>query len=410
MNRLLVLCSAAAVGAAVWAGAIAPLEAQRAADYAEAGDARAALAAARQQQRDARARAQSLEQRSRQSNEAAQKATEASAALAARVQQSEAEMAVAEAELLLVARQSAALDRRLAQRRQPLVRLTAALQTMARRPLVLSALQPGSLSDVVHTRAVLASAVPVVRQRTAGLRAELERAQALEHERRAALTDWRDAEAALGARRSQLVALASRERAAALRASGGANREEERALALSEEARDLDALVGKLDEAGSLRQRLAALPGPVLRTAQPGAVSQPVQAPAPAPLATATAPPDRYQLPVTGRVVSGFGAESVAGARTSGVSIAPRPAALVVAPGRGRIAFAGPYRGYGTIVIVEHPNGWTSLITGLSRVDVSVGQAIMAGSPLGQASATRPQISLELRRDGDPVNPLDHLR
>lgn len=408
MNRLLALCSAAAVGAAVWAGAIAPLEAQRAADYAEADDARAALAAARQQQRDARARAQSLEQRSRQSNEAAQKATEASAALAARVQQSEAEMAVAEAELLLVARQSAALDRRLAQRRQPLVRLTAALQTMARRPLVLSALQPGSLSDVVHTRAVLASAVPVVRQRTAGLRAELERAQALEDERRAALTDLRDAEAALGARRSQLVALASRERAAALRASGGANREEERALALSEEARDLDALVGKLDEAGSLRQRLAALPGPVLRPAQPGAASQPVQAPAPAP--TATAPPDRYQLPVTGRVVSGFGAESVAGARTSGVSIAPRPAALVVAPGRGRIAFAGPYRGYGTIVIVEHPNGWTSLITGLSRVDVSVGQAIMAGSPLGQASATRPQISLELRRDGDPVNPLDHLR
>lgn len=408
MNRLLALCSAAAVGAAVWAGAIAPLEAQRAADYAEADDARAALAAARQQQRDARARAQSLEQRSRQSNEAAQKATEASAALAARVQQSEAEMAVAEAELLLVARQSAALDRRLAQRRQPLVRLTAALQTMARRPLVLSALQPGSLSDVVHTRAVLASAVPVVRQRTAGLRAELERAQALEDERRAALTDLRDAEAALGARRSQLVALASRERAAALRASGGANREEERALALSEEARDLDALVGKLDEAGSLRQRLAALPGPVLRPAQPGAASQPAQAPAPAP--TATAPPDRYQLPVTGRVVSGFGAESVAGARTSGVSIAPRPAALVVAPGRGRVAFAGPYRGYGTIVIVEHPNGWTSLITGLSRVDVSVGQAIMAGSPLGQASATRPQISLELRRDGDPVNPLDHLR
>ena len=408
MNRLFALCLAAALGVVLWAGAIAPVEAQRGADYTDAGDAREALAAARQQQRNARARAERLERQSLQSSEAAQKAIEQAAALAARVQQSEAEMALAEAELGLVESQRSALDRRLAQRREPLVRLTAALQTMARRPLVLSALQPGSLRDVVHTRAVLASAVPVVRQRTASLRGALEQVRALEEERRAAVNDLRAAEVQLVSRRRGLVALAQKERTAARSAAGGASREAERVLALSEEARDLDMLVGSLEAAGSLRKRLAALPGPTLRPAQPGEAQLPAQLPAPA--ASATAPPNRYQLPVAGRVISGFGEAGVAGSRASGVTIAPRTAALVVAPATGRIAYAGPYRGYGNIVIVEHANGWTSLVTGLATVEVDVGQQVTAGSPLGQATAKQPEIMLELRFEGEPVNPLDQLR
>ena len=82
----------------------------------------------------------------------------------------------------------------------------------------------------------------------------------------------------------------------------------------------------------------------------------------------------------------------------------------MVAPGAGRVAYAGPYRGYGRIVIVEHANGWTSLVTGLGTLDVAVGQAVTAGSPLGLAPAQRGEVTLELRRGGEPVNPLDHLR
>lgn len=110
-------------------------------------------------------------------------------------------------------------------------------------------------------------------------------------------------------------------------------------------------------------------------------------------------------LPVDGRLVSGFGAN---GAR--GIGIAARSGAQVVAPGAGRVAFAGPYRGYGRIVIVEHPGGWTSLVTGLIQIDVRVGQTLVAGSPLGLAPPGRPVVTLELRQDGAPVNPLDQLR
>ena len=116
-------------------------------------------------------------------------------------------------------------------------------------------------------------------------------------------------------------------------------------------------------------------------------------------------PPQPYFLPVTGRTVTGFGVVQ-RGATSRGVTLSPRPGAQVVAPGAGRVAFAGPYRGYGRIVIIEHANGWTSLVTGLARTDVEVGETLVGGSPLGIAAQARPEVTLELRRGGEPVNPL----
>ena len=74
-----------------------------------------------------------------------------------------------------------------------------------------------------------------------------------------------------------------------------------------------------------------------------------------------------------------------------------------------RVAFAGPFRGYGRIVIVEHPGGWTSLVTGLARTDVTVGEQLGEGASLGVAPSAGGPIGFELRLGGRPANPLDHL-
>ena len=397
-----------AVSLAIFAGwqGLAPLTAQTTSTVPDLESARQALDIARQQQRNARRRAENLEQETARAEEAEAKALSEAAALAARVQQAEAGVAAAQAELALVSRERRALDRRLAERREPLVRLTAALETLARRPLALAALQPGSLRDVVHTRAVLGSAIPVVRQRTAGLRGELARARDLENQRRAALSERREAESRLETRRRDMAALAERERVLAAQAAGGANREAARALALAEEARDLDALVGGFEQNAALRTRLAALDGPIARPAEPGAAPLPP----PARRAASSGGLDEYILPVTGRVSAGFGEQIAGGSRRPGILMAPRPGAQVVAPGAGRIAFAGEYEGYGRIAIIEHEGGWTSLLTGLASISVRTGQEVGAGSPLGLAPRSDPSIGLELRRGGTPVNPLDRLR
>ncbi|GMM91764.1 murein hydrolase activator EnvC family protein [Qipengyuania sp. MTN3-11] len=410
MKRAAILSALALAAAAVVViRAEGPAEAQGlrpGADFADSTEARAALDRARARARSARARGEAFEAEERRSTAAAEKAQARAAALAARVQQAEAAIGIAEAELALVDAQRRRLDRRLAQRRGPIAELAAALQTMVRRPLTLSVLRPGSLKETVYLGAVLDSTVPLVRDRTAELRGEIDRARELQAAARRALADRRTAESRLAARRTELVAQSERERITARRAGTAADREGILALALAEEARDLDALLGDLESAGTLRRRLAALPGPIMRPADPTAVRR-RSSPAPAP--SSTAPPSRYLLPVDGRVAAGFGEEAAGGARTDGLVLVPRPGAQIVAPAAGRVSFAGPYRGYGRIVIVEHANGWTSLVTGLGLLDARVGQDVVAGSPLGRASRGGPRIGLELRRSGTPVNPLDHL-
>ncbi len=377
--------------------------AQRAPIYGGAEETRAALSRAQAQASEAELRGSRLEREARAATEAAERTAREAAALAARIQQAEAGMAAAEARIALIDGQRLLLQRRLAERREPLVRLSASLQKLARRPLVLSALKPGSLRETVYLRALIETTIPQVRERTAAVRAEITRAEQLEAEARQALAVFERAEGELGERRTRLAALETRQRLESRRAGGAADRENERALALAEEARDLDTLVARLDRAGSLRAELAALAGPLLRPENPARarVSE-VR-----PRAANTGAPAGYMLPVAGQIVTGFGAATSSGALSQGIAIAPRPGAQVIAPSRARVAFAGPFRGYGRIVILEHNAGWTSLVTGLARVDVAVGDELVGGAPLGVAGGEQPVVTLELRRGSEPVNPLE---
>ncbi|MEO6041432.1 MAG: peptidoglycan DD-metalloendopeptidase family protein [Croceibacterium sp.] len=352
----------------------------------------------------AEARSRDLERQAASARGAADRTARQAAALAAQIQQAEAGMAAAAAQTRLVEREQARLREALGRQQQPVMRLTAALQQFARRPVALAALRPGSVKDVVYLRAMLSSALPQVRARTEGLRGQLARMRLLRTDAQQAAGALRSEQAALNDRRMQLAALETRQRLDSRRASGSADREAERALALGEQARDLGALMSELDRAGSLRARLAALPGPLMRPARPDhAVAVPDNQPFLADAAGSA--PRPYLLPVTGRTVAGYAAPGAAGA-SHGLTLSPRPGAQVVAPGAGRVAFAGPYRGYARIVIIEHAGGWTSLVTGLARVDVAVGDQLIAGAPLGIAAQAGPAITLELRQGTRTVNPL----
>jgi septal ring factor EnvC (AmiA/AmiB activator) len=370
-------------------------------------DAERALADARAQGAEARRRAEALEANAASAVAAVEQTAQESAALAARVQESEARIAGAEAQVALIGQRQAAIRAALARKQRPLIELTAALQRLSRRPPILALFRPGTLSEAVYLRAALESMLPQVERRTAGLRADLDRVRALQDQARLAVNELRASQGEFTRRRSELAALESRQRLAARAASGAADREAERALALAERARDLDDLTARLDEAGALREDLAALPGPVPRPALPAqAQVQPEAAPTP----LASNAPSRYLLPVAGRLVAGFGASTPGRPLSRGIAIAARGSAQAVAPAGGRVAFAGPYKGYGQIVIIEHGGGWTSLVTGLDRLATRVGAELVGGAPLGEAGPDRPVVTLELRRDGQPVDPLDHYR
>ena len=381
--------------------------AQQAARFDDVTAARRALAEARAQGAQARARAEKLEVEAGRASAAADRTAREAAAVAARIQQAEADIAAHQARARLIGRERAIMRARLAQRQQPLVRLTAALQRLSRRPPALALLRPGSVRDAMYLRAMLATMLPEVRRRTAALRADIDRSKAIERRAVQAAQDLRDSQGQLGARRRTLAALETRQRLDSREVTGAADREAERALALAEQARDLGALTDDLRRAGALREQLARLPGPVMRPARPETAQVTVVEAAPE---AAVSAPMGYMLPVAGRLVSGFAdRRETGGPRVRGIALAPPAGAQIVAPGPGRVAFAGPYRGYGNIVIIEHAGGWTSLVTGIARLDAGVGEQLLGGSPLGAAGSGQPIVTLELRRDGAPVNPLDHL-
>lgn len=403
---------AAGLLAAVGVPAILAAQRDLAAAAADPQNSRTELSRAKRAATEAELRARQLAAEAEQATEAIDRTRAQAAAIAARIQQAEADITEAEVRLALIGDLQLDLNARLAVRQQPLVRLSAALQNMSRRPLALAALKPGSLKDTVYLRAVLATTLPEIRARTADLRDDLARGRALAADAEATLGQLRLSEGQLQEKRRQLAALEVRQRVASRQARSIALREQERALELAEEARDLDDLVGELDRVAALRRELAELPGAILRPERPGAARVAAVARSVSPAmggGKSANPPAGLRLPVQGRTLAGFGELGDSGLRARGLTLAPRGGAQVVAPAAGRVAFAGPYRGFGRIVIIEHADGWTSVITGLARNDVATGALLVAGSPIGAAAATNAAITLELRRDGIPVNPLEYI-
>jgi septal ring factor EnvC (AmiA/AmiB activator) len=374
---LLPFCLAALLGAG-WAAA-------QSSDPSEAE----ALVAAKREAQAAKRRSDLLERQAARATDRAARARAEAAALAARIQASEADLTAAEARIRLIEQLRAAQRARLAEKQGPLVRLTAALQTMARRPPALALVQPGSLDDVVHVRAMLASALPVIRARTADLRAEVARGNALRRQADRAVAALADGREELRRRRVALAAFEQRQRARSETLTQSAIVESDRALALGEEARELAALSGTRRYRDQLRRSLATLPGPRLR---PGTPSPPAAAPR----------ASFYALPVEGRVVTGMGEISDAGVHARGLTLETAAGAAVVAPANGRVAYAGRFRGYGEIVILDHGGGWSSTITHLATLSVRVGETVRRGAPLGRAPAREARVAVELRRHGRP--------
>jgi septal ring factor EnvC (AmiA/AmiB activator) len=98
------------------------------------------------------------------------------------------------------------------------------------------------------------------------------------------------------------------------------------------------------------------------------------------------------------------------GTLNKGIVIATRAGGQVIAPFDGVVAFAGPFRGYGLLLIIEHSEGYHTLLAGLGRIDCVLEQRLFAGEPIGvMTNDSTADLYVELRQNGQPVNPLPWL-
>jgi septal ring factor EnvC (AmiA/AmiB activator) len=350
---------------------------------------REALAEASREAAEATRRYQALEVEARRATGEANRARAAAEALAARIEAAEADLTAAERRIALIGALQATQRARLAERQRPLIRLTAALQMMTRRPAALALIQPGSVRDAVHVRSLLAATMPEIRRRTAALRAEVVRSAQLKRNSEIARQGLIASRVALSQRRAALASFEAGQRARSEALAGLALTQSDRALYFGEEARALAGTIGRRDTQAALAANLARLPGPLPR---PGPVAGPA--------AGETIP---YSRPVEGRLVIGVGEISDGGVHSRGLTFETPAGARVIAPAAGRVAYAAPFRRYGHVVIIDHGRGWSTVVTDLASLDVAPGRTVRRGNALGRAGDGNPRVTVELRRNGRPV-------
>jgi septal ring factor EnvC (AmiA/AmiB activator) len=122
------------------------------------------------------------------------------------------------------------------------------------------------------------------------------------------------------------------------------------------------------------------------------------------------------KLPAQGRRLKRFGDAGAEGATVEGISMQTRAEARVVAPSDGWVVYAGEFRSYGQLLIINAGGGYHILLAGMSRIDVSLGQFVLAGEPIavmgnsavsgqGGDENSRPVLYVEFRKDGKPIDP-----
>ncbi len=348
---------------------------------------------------------------------------------------------------------AAALDAR----RGQLYHTLAALQRIAVQPTEALLVGPGTPVERVRSALLLKAAIPAIENRAERLRRDLVELASLRTEIERQRTDLAATATALGDQRGRLDELLGRKQS--LHAATLSERElaQTRAARLAAEAKDLRDLIARLEQEARERaereqaereqaereqaereareqaareqaqleqtereareraaeqqratppedeQQLALVPEPAPRLDRPANVR-----PFPADPATAA-----LVMPVRGRLVNAYGKPRAAGQETAkGITIKTRAQAQVVAPYDGQVVYAGTFRGYGQILIIEHGGRYHTLLAGLERIDAVIGQWILAGEPIGVMGGPQggnPELYLELRRTGQPVNPLPWL-
>ncbi len=308
------------------------------------------------------------------------------------MQAAEADIAAAQARIALIGSLQDIERSRIAAQQGPTLHLVAALQTMTRRPTALVLAQPGSLADMVHVRLLLANTLPVIRARTVSLHVDLGRQTQLRADAEHAMAALAASRVLLAQRRQALATVEATAIRRSQRLADQAADEQQRAIGLGEEARDLADRMHSLTDANDVRAHLLHLSGPDPRPPRPDD-GLPGHNGAP-----------RYRLPVTGDVAAGFGEVSPAGVTARGLTLAAGDGAEVVAPATGTVRFAGPFRSYGRVVIIAHGGGWTTTVTGLDSLAVKAGERIEQGDPIGRTGATSQHVTTELRRDNRPID------
>jgi septal ring factor EnvC (AmiA/AmiB activator) len=335
---------------------------------------------------------------------------------AARVRDVEASIDATEARLKPLDEQEHLFQKSLDERRVVIVEILAALQRVGQQPPPALMVRPEDALAAVRTAITLGGVLPEMRAEAdalAGDLADLLRVRKdidAEHERLS-----RDL-ALLGREQLRLNMLIEERQKKETDAQQALDAERQRAAELAKQVDSLKDLITKLETAidtASKAGRAAAPPTEEGRT-NLAALNDPGRL---APAVAFAATRGHLRLPVNGVRIREFGTPDSLGGTQKGLSIATRTSAQVTSPCDGWVVYAGAFRSYGQLLILNAGGGYHVLLAGMERISVDLGQFVLTGEPVAvmgsgsqvsAAVATRskqPVLYVEFRKDGAPIDP-----
>jgi septal ring factor EnvC (AmiA/AmiB activator) len=319
-----------------------------------------------------------------------------------------------------------AIRRSLESRRGVIAEVLASLQRMGRTPPPALLVRPEDMLQAIRTSMLLGAILPEMRAETEALASDLTDLVQLRHSIAAERDSLAKEAADLGGERQRLSALIDARQAALGTAEKALGAERERAQDLARQASSLKDLIGRMDSelAGAARAAEEARKADEARkTAELEQGAKPNATPFKdaARLAPAIAFVDAkglLPLPAVGAVLKTFGTPDGFGGTEKGLFIATRTRAVVASPSDGWVAFAGPYRTYGQLLIINAGQGYYVVLAGMERINVELGQFVLAGEPVAAMGdgavktaaaiaigAAQPILYVEFRKDGAAIDP-----
>jgi len=337
---------------------------------------------------------------------------------AARVRGVEAKIDATQARLQSLDDREQVFQKSLDERRAVIVEILAALQRVGRQPPPALLVRPEDALKALRTAITLGAVVPDMRAEAdaiAGDLADLLRVRKDIVSERAGLSQNLDRLANEQLRLNMLIDARQKKQASAEQALAG---EQRHAVALARQVDNLKDLIAELEAnldpaARAARTAARAIEDDATRP-DLAALGDPGRL---APAIAFAATRGQLHLPVNGVPIRGFGAPDGAGGTQKGLSIAAHAGAQITAPCDGWVVYAGPFRSYGQLLILNAGSGYHVLLAGMERISVDLGQFVLTGEPVAvmggaaQVSAAvasgskQPVLYVEFRKDGTPIDP-----
>lgn len=313
--------------------------------------------------------------------------------IAAKVQENERSLSETENSLALLTRQLAEKTALLAQRRSQLAGMIGAAVRLSQTPPEAAIMMPGDFQNTISAARVLSTLQATIREETKGIADELEELTTLKRKVEDTRAQAQREQKSLKEEQKVMDARVAERKKLYKQLNRQQNELKQDVDQLAREAKDLQDLIVSLE-----KQHEAPAPKEKKTEAKKQSGKK---------LRSFANAKGKIRAPVQGRIRYRFAQRIERNETSKGMTVITRAKARVVAPYDGEVVFSGNFMNYGNIVILRHSDDFHTLLAGLGTIDVSVGEFLLEGEPIGAMDddPKGEEFYLELRKNNQPVDP-----